>query len=216
VLYYLAENFSAREAELTELLATHMKASTKSAREEVRFCTRRLFHYAALADKMDGRVHSTVGQHVTLAMNEPWGVLGILCPDTSPLAGLVGLSAPALAFGNRVVAITSQSHALAALEFQHLLESSDMPPGAMNLVSGDRAALAAVLAGHDDVDSMWAITDAEGLRKIETLSIGNLKPVWSPPRDAWQDPGMGSSEDELARRTLQVKNIWVPYGESTL
>lgn len=214
VVYYLAENLAARASVYVDALRAATGAGASQAKAEVDFAVRRLFRYAALADKADGRVHSTLGRHVTLAMNEPWGVLGLVCPDRAPLAGLVGLLAPAIAMGNRVVAVASQSHALVAAEFYPLLDTSDVPGGVVNLLTGDRAELAAVLAAHDDVDALWHAGDADGLAASEAASAGNLKPVWAPPAHAWRpEAAAPPGEDELARHALQVKNVWVPYGE---
>jgi aldehyde dehydrogenase (NAD+) len=106
VLYYIAENLSARAAEFATRLIS-MGQKRKAAEVEVEASLRRIFFYAAQADKFDGRIHATKSRHVTLAMNEPYGVLGILCPDEMPLLGFVSLVMPAIAMGNRVVAVPS-------------------------------------------------------------------------------------------------------------
>ncbi|MCL4675920.1 MAG: aldehyde dehydrogenase family protein, partial [Pararhodobacter sp.] len=98
VLYFLAENLNARAADFAALLG----------KDEVRTSIDRAFYWAAWADKYDGRVHSTQGAHVTLAMKEPFGVMGVVCPEESPLLGFVSTVLPAIAMGNRVVAVPSQ------------------------------------------------------------------------------------------------------------
>src|SRR5881628_1961646 len=92
---------------------------------------------------------------VRLAMNEPIGVLGIACPEQPPLLGFVSLVAPALATGNTVIAIPSETHPLAATELYTVLEASDLPNGVVNIVTGPKDGLAKVLAEHDDVDAVW-------------------------------------------------------------
>ena len=104
VLYYIAENLSARAAEFANRLIA-LGSKPKPASEEIDLSIRRIFYYAALADKYDGRVHSTRSRHVTLAMNEPFGVMGVLCPDEARLLGFISLVMPAIAMGNRVVAV---------------------------------------------------------------------------------------------------------------
>ena len=102
VLYYLAENLSAAQ-EFAERLSAQTGASAREARAEVETAVRRAFYYAGFADKFDGAVHATKTRFVTLAMNEPWGVMGIVCPDEAPLIGFVSLVLPAIAMGNSVV-----------------------------------------------------------------------------------------------------------------
>ncbi len=204
VLYYIAENLSARAAEF--------EARLKSAGHdpaEVEATLRRAFWYAAQADKFDGAVHATRSNNVTLAMNEPWGVIGIGCPDAAPLLGFASLVLPAIAMGNRVVAVPAQSMPLAATDLYQVFDTSDLPGGVVNIVTGDRDDLCKVLAQHDDVDAMWYYgTDAT---TMETESAGNLKAVWTLSNRDWRGP-QGQGRDFLAR-ACQVKNIWIPYGE---
>jgi aldehyde dehydrogenase (NAD+) len=213
VVYYLAENLSARKSAFARLLRESTGASELDAAREVELSVRRLFRYAALADKYDGRVHSTLTRHVTLAMNEPWGVLGIACPDGTPLSGLVSLIAPAIALGNRVVAVVSQTHPLVAADFYQLLDTSDVPAGVVNLLTGSRDELVQTLAAHDDVDAFWYAGDATGRARVEAASSGNLKPVWAPDAASLIAASADVAADEFARHAVQVKNIWVPYGE---
>src|SRR5206468_4840786 len=100
------------------------------------------FTYAAWADKWDGAVHHTPIRGVTLAMNEPVGVLGIAAPDEFPLLGFVSLVAPAIAVGNTVIVIPSEPNPLAATEFYTVLETSDVPSGVINVITGAKDALA--------------------------------------------------------------------------
>src|SRR5690606_6261302 len=135
ILYYLAENLAQREAELTQRLA-RMLGDEESAAREVQLSIERLFTYGAWADKYDGLVHATPYRNVTIAMNEAIGVLGIVCPDAHPLLAFVSTIAPALAMGNAVVVVPSERHPLAATDFYQVCETSDLPPGALNIVTG--------------------------------------------------------------------------------
>ena len=210
VLYYVAENLSARAAEFEMRLRAMTGASAKDAAAEVAAAIGRTFFYAGFADKYDGAVHSTRSRHVTLAMNEPFGVMGIVCPDSAPLLGFVSLVMPSLAAGNRVVAVPSGRHPLAATDFYQLLDTSDVPAGVVSIVTGDPASLAKTLAEHDEVAALWDFGSGE-TKVLEAASAGNLKPVWSGgPRDWLSGSGQGR---EFLRRATQVKNIWVPYGE---
>jgi aldehyde dehydrogenase (NAD+) len=146
-------------------------------------------------------------------MNEPWGVMGVICPDDMPLLGFVSLVMPAIAMGNRVVVVPAQFAPLAATDFYQVLETSDMPGGVVNIVTGERDALAQVLAEHDDVAAVWYCGSAAGSAAVERASAGNLKMTWvdrGRSRD-WHSAIDGQGRDFL-RRATQVKNIWIPYG----
>ena len=147
-------------------------------------------------------------------MNEPLGIMGIVCPDDAPLLGFVSLVAPAVAMGNRVIAVPSERHPLAATDFYQVLDTSDVPGGVVNIVTGGREALAKVLAEHDEVDGVWYVGPAAGSEPVERASVGNLKRTWvnDGRRRDWFDPAQGEGR-EFLRRATQVKNIWVPYGE---
>ncbi|MEX2502497.1 MAG: aldehyde dehydrogenase family protein, partial [Trueperaceae bacterium] len=213
VLYYLAENLAAREDAFAARIRALTGTSGAKARDEVRLSVERLFGYAAWADKLDGDVHAVPMRAVTLAMKEPWGVVGVACPDEAPLLGLVSLTAPLLALGNRVVAIPSPRWPLAATDLYQLLDTSDLPGGALNLITGARDPLARVLAAHDDVQALWYVGSREGAGEVERLSAGNLKPTWTNlgRRIDWFDPAQAQGEAWL-RRAHRVKNVWVPYG----
>ncbi|MGH7562325.1 MAG: aldehyde dehydrogenase family protein, partial [Gemmatimonadales bacterium] len=212
VLYYLGENLAAREAEFSGRLETLTGASSDDAAREVRATIRRAFHYAAWADKYDGAVHATPFRSVTIAMNEPIGVLGVMAPVEAPLLGFVSLVLPAVAMGNTVVAVPSERWPLLATDLYQVLDTSDVPGGVINIVTGLRRELAPVLAAHDDVDGVWFFGPREEAAEVEKLSSGNMKRTWAEwePRD-WHDPHAGQGL-ELLREATQVKNIWVPYG----
>jgi aldehyde dehydrogenase (NAD+) len=209
VLYFLAENLDQRRAEFTALL----EACTGGAGEEVDLTIRRAFRYAAWADKFDGAIHATKTRNITLAVPEPFGVMGIVCPDEAPLLSMISLILPAVAMGNRVVAVASQDHPLIAARLYQVLETSDIPGGVINLITGPREALAKTLAEHDDVAALWYCGTVEGVATVEAASTGNLKPVWADGclRD-WADPVQGEGAEYL-RRATQTKTIWLPYGE---
>ncbi len=210
VLYYVAENLSARADEFATRLRSMTGAGARAAHAEVEAAIRRAFFYAGFADKFDGAVHATRSRFVTLAMNEPWGVMGIVCPDEAPLIALVSLVMPAIAMGNCVVVAPSAAHPLSATDFYSVLDTSDVPAGVVNIVTGEANALAKTLAEHDGVDALWYVGDAAGATTVEALSAGNLKATWvSASTIDW----LRAEGREFLRRATQVKNIWTPYGE---
>ena len=214
VLYYLAENLTARAPEFEARLVKLTGVTRKKAEAEVAASVERLFYYAAYADKYDGAVHGVPLRNVTLAMNEALGIVGVVAPDELPLLGLISLVAPAIAMGNRVVALPSERYPLIATDFYQVLDTSDVPGGVVNIVTGPKASLTKTLAQHDEVDGLWYVGSEEGSTVVERESAGNLKRTWvnyGKKRD-WFDTAQGQGPEYL-RRAMQVKNIWVPYGE---
>jgi aldehyde dehydrogenase (NAD+) len=212
ILYYIAENFSRREKEIVERLTEAI--GVDEAKREFQACLERIFSYAAWADKFDGAVHNPPLRNVTLAMNEPIGTVGIICPSESPLLGFLSLVLPAISMGNTVVAIPSEKYPLIAGDLYQVFDTSDLPAGTVNIVTGRSTELAKILAEHDDVDAIWCFTDEAAARSAKALSIGNLKQVWTNEGRAiqWLDPAQGEGRWFL-EHAVQVKNIWVPYGE---
>ena len=211
VLYFLAENLAQRQAEFAAALDA--TGAVPDGRAEVDLTIRRCFWYAAQADKFDGRVTAARSRHVTMTLNEPFGVMGIVAPDEAPLLALMSLVLPAIATGNRVVAVASQSQPLIATRLYQVFETSDIPAGVVNLLTGPAEALARSLAEHDDVAALWYCGTAEGSAAVERASAGNLKPVWSDlgrMRD-WHDPAAGQGAEYL-RRATQIRTLWLPYG----
>jgi aldehyde dehydrogenase (NAD+) len=212
VLYYIAENLAARGDEFRKRLRS--LTGDRTSPREVERSIERVFSAAAWADKWDGHVHHTPFRNVTLAMPEALGVIGIVCPDAAPLLAFVSAVMPAIALGNRVVVLPSGRAPLVATDFYQVLETSDVPAGVINIVTGESAELTAVLAAHDDVDGLWHFGSAECSADVERLSAGNMKRTWvdyGVERD-WFEEEQGAGREFLEHAT-QVKNIWVPYGE---
>ena len=211
ILYYCAENLSARAEEFARRLRQMTGASSAAAAREVEASIRRLFTYAAWADKFDGAVHDPPLRGVVLAMHEAQGVIGIVCPDEAPLLAFISLLAPAMAMGNRVVIVPSERHPLAATDFYQVLETSDVPAGVVNIITGARDPLALVLAEHGNVDAVWHF--GGGAAKIEAASASDLKRTWAGDLNPvpWFDAAEGEGRAFL-RQATQVKNIWIPYG----
>ncbi|MCE3607402.1 aldehyde dehydrogenase family protein [Massilia sp. P8910] len=212
VLYYIAENLAIRADEFAARIAAMTGA--KNPEKEVQASIERLFYYAAWADKYDGLAHQPPMHGITVALNEPVGVIGIICPNESPLLGFISLVAPALALGNRVIAVPSEAYPLAATDLYQVLDTSDLPGGALNIVTGSADELAKTLASHSDVDAVWRHDgSAEGCAEVERLSAESLKRTWvggGKGRD-WYDTKQAGGRAVLAHAS-QVKNVWIPYG----
>ncbi|MGZ2259533.1 aldehyde dehydrogenase family protein [Roseobacter sp. A03A-229] len=211
ILYYIGENLSARAEEFAKRL-DQMQGGKQGAKE-VEAAINRLFTYAAWADKYDGQVHGVPIRGVALAMKEPVGVIGAICPSEAPLLGLISCLAPAIAMGNRVILSASEPFPLAATDFIQVLETSDVPAGVVNILTGAHSEIAPYMAGHMDIDAVWCFGAKALSGMIERASASNLKRTWvnnGAARD-WMDSA-GQCKDFLAAAT-EVKNIWVPYGE---
>ena len=209
VIYYIAENLQARADEIAARI-DRLTGGSDGA-DEVAASVDRLFTYGAWADKFDGRVAQAPVRGLAVALREPCGVIGALCPDAHPLLGLVSAMGPALAMGNRVVLVASEPFPLMAAELMQVLETSDVPAGGVNLLTGSHAELAPVMAKHLDVDAVWSFSDPGLAEVIERESAGNLKRTWAETtaRD-WMGPaGEGAPFLEAA---TEVKTVWVPYG----
>jgi aldehyde dehydrogenase (NAD+) len=214
VLYYIAENLAERADEFSIRLGALLGANLDRTSLEVEQSIQRLFTYAAWADKWDGAVHHTPFRNVTLAMPEAIGVLGIVCSDEAPLLGFISAVMPAIALGNSVVALPSQQYPLIATDLYQVFDTSDVPDGVINIITGLRSELTPTLAAHDDVDGIWYFAADDGSAEVEKLSASNMKRTWVSNGLVrhWSDPVQGEGR-EFLRHATQIKNIWVPYGE---
>jgi aldehyde dehydrogenase (NAD+) len=212
VLYYCAENLSQRRDEIIRGLTAVVGA--KQAETELDLSIERIFSYAAWADKFDGAVHNPPFRNIAIAMNEPIGTMGILCPTEAPLLGFFSLVLPALAVGNTVIAVPSEAYPLITADLYQLFDASDLPGGVINIVTGYASQLLKTLAEHDDVDAVWSFGDEANAAAAKAMSVGNLKQVWTNEGRAidWFNPKLAEGRWFLEHAT-QVKNIWVPYGE---
>ncbi len=212
VLYYVAENMGQRREEIVLHLAEAV--GEKQATLEIDLGIQRIFSYAAWADKFDGAVHSPPFRNIAIAMNEPIGTIGVICPTEAPLLGFLSLVMPLLAMGNTVIAVPSERYPLIASDLYQLFDTSDVPGGAINIVTGYASQLLKTLAEHDDVDAVWCYGDEATVAAAKAMSIGNLKQVWTNEGRVidWFNPKIAEGRWFLEHAT-QVKNIWVPYGE---
>jgi acyl-CoA reductase-like NAD-dependent aldehyde dehydrogenase len=199
VLYRLAEMIEARSAEFAEL---------SSGRDEVERAIDRVVWYAGWADKLAqvvGSANPVAGPYFNFTVPEPTGVVGILAPEEPPLLGLVSRLVPAVVGGNAVVAVASEAHPLAAIELAEALATSDVPGGAVNILTGLKRELAPVLAAHMDVNAL-DMSGADGdLRELERAAADNVKRVVHGSADA-------QSLWDIAA-FLELKTVWHPIGQ---
>jgi aldehyde dehydrogenase (NAD+) len=212
VLFYCAENLSQRRTEIAARLSAVV--GEKQALAELDLGIQRIFSYAAWADKFDGAVHNPPFRNIAIAMHEPIGTVGVICPNDAPLLGFLSLVLPLIATGNTVAAVPSEKYPLIASDLYQLFDTSDLPAGAVNIVTGYASQLLRTLAEHDDIDAIWCYGDDATVAAAKAMSTGNLKQVWTNEGRVidWFDTKQGEGRWFLEHAT-QVKNIWVPYGE---
>ena len=198
VLYRLAEMMETRAADL---------AAVSSGRKEVEAAIDRVVWYAGWADKLPqilGSSNPVAGPYFDFTVQEPTGVVAVLAPVEPALTGIVSRVLPALVGGNAVVAVASERHPLAAVELAEALATSDIPDGAVNILTGFRSELAPWLAGHMDVNAI-DLTGADGdVAELERLAAENVKRVVRSTADA-QSPWEAGS-------FLELKTVWHPIG----
>jgi len=211
VIYYIAENMIQRRDEIAARLARVV--GEEQAAAEVDLSIQRIFSYGAWADKYEGVVHHPPGRNITIAMPEPLGVVGILAPTEAPLLGLLSLILPAIAVGNAVVAVPSETYPLIVGDLYQILETSDVPSGVVNLVAGRPAELATTLATHNGVEAVWCFRSNEEANAVRAASISNMKQVWTNDGHQYDWFSPQAEGRWFLQHATQVKNIWVPYGE---
>jgi aldehyde dehydrogenase (NAD+) len=215
ILFYIAENLALRREELIAGLRRLTGGKAAASRAEVDAAIARLFAYGGWADKYDGLLHTPPVRNIALAVPEPIGVVGVVCPDEAPLLAFVSLLAPVIAMGNRCVIIPSERMPLPAMDLCQVLDTSDVPAGVVNIVTGDRDELTETLAQHDQVDSLWYFGTSEGSARVEAWAAPTVKRTWVSHgrRRDWMSERHGEGRAFL-RQATQIKNIWLPYGDS--
>jgi aldehyde dehydrogenase (NAD+) len=215
ICYYIAENLTMRRAEYAAKLERMTGKGAKECEQEVDLSIQRVFYWASYADKWGGVVQETNFYGVTAKVHEPVGVVAILCPDESPLLSFVSLFAPAIVRSNAVVIVPSEKYPLCAIDLYQVFDCSDLPKGVVNIITGSRDHLALHLVDHQDVQSIWYFGSAEGSKVVEERSAQNVKRTWVNYGVAreWADPAQGQGI-EFLHNAVQVKNVWLPIGES--
>lgn len=213
VLYFIAENLQARATEFANRIVQLSGKSLHDANNEVELAVNRIFSSAAMADKYDGHIHSPPQRIVTLAMKEALGNLAIVAPEEGGFLAMISTIMPAIAMGNRVIFVPSAQSALLATDFYQVLNTSDLPGGVINIITGDRDALTDTLAKHYDIDGFWYWGSAAGSKLIEFEAAASMKRTWvnNGKYFDWQSSQQGEGE-LFYRKATEIKNIWVPYG----
>ena len=210
ILYRIAEMLEGRSGQFEALLAAGGAAPDEAA-AEVQAAVDRLLHYAGWTDKFQqvfSAVNPVATSHFNFSILEPMGVVGVLAPE-SPLLGLVSATAPAIAGGNTAVVLVTGGQPLPAVTFAEVLNSSDVPGGVVNMLTGRRDEMLAPLAAHRDVDALLLCTaDREVAKSAEIEAVHNLKRVAVRPHEDWTDIQNPYEITDLQ----EVKTTWHPIG----
>lgn len=203
ILYFLGENLAARRDEF----AARLNAMTgrRSGKTDVDSAIDAFFTWAAWADKNDGRTKAVPLRGVAIAIQEPVGKIAAFAGSDAPLSSLANIIGAALSMGNRVTAVAAEDAPLAATDLVQVLETSDVPAGVVNILTGSHTELAPQIGGHADIDSVWSFSIADLAHTLEAEAAGNLKRTWIATETA--------STSAYLDAATEVKTIWVPYGE---
>ncbi len=207
ILYRSAEIFQSRSAELAQLISAQTGCDNTAAQKEVELSLNRILYYAGWTDKYTGNVNPVTQTDFNITYPEPMGVVGLVCPETPSLLALVSKIFPAIASGNAVIAVPSEKFPLAAAILIEVLDASDLPSGVINIVTGKTDELAPVLAEHRAVAAIDFSGTPELAKKIEELSVSNMKRTWTHEPKDWESRfAQGRS---WMRRYLEFKTVWM-------
>jgi acyl-CoA reductase-like NAD-dependent aldehyde dehydrogenase len=221
ILYRVAELMEGRRDQFVDEVAEAEGLSRDGARTAVDRSVDRWVWYAGWADKIAqvlGSSNPVGAPYFNFTIPEPTGVVGIVAPETSSLLGLISRLAPPLVTGNVVVVLASESRPLPAVTLAEVLATSDVPAGAVNVLTGLRRELVPVLAAHADVDALdaWGVPDAMRT-DVDLAAADNVKRVAHRPLRI-PDAGFDWLDDRAAERPewiaafLEMKTVWHPIG----
>ena len=211
ILYRIAEMLEGRKAqfinELTEQGETEINAKT-----EVELTIDRLVYYAGWSDKYQ-QLFSTVNPVASSYFNfsnlEPVGVVAIIAPENTGLLGLISVIAPAIVSGNTVVVLASENLPMTSISFAEVLNSSDVPNGVINILTGHKDELLSHMASHMDVTAIiYCGKENDRIKTISELASNNLKRTVFYKKKDWTNEQ--SQSPYFIEKTLEVKTTWHP------
>jgi acyl-CoA reductase-like NAD-dependent aldehyde dehydrogenase len=213
VLYRVAELLEGRRAQFASEVAAAEGLTTRRAEAVVDAAIDRWVWYAGWPDKVaqvHGSANAVAGPYFDFSVPEPTGVVATIAPQGSSLLGLVSVLAPAIATGNTVVALASESRPLPAVTLAEVLATSDVPGGVVNLLTGLTAEVAPHLASHMDVNALdlAGADDPELAAELERAAAENLKRVLRREDEDWAAPPSPARMLAL----LETKTVWHPVG----
>ena len=214
ILYFLAENLAMREKEFARRIELQTMCDSGDALHEVRTSIETLFYFASWADKFEGKIHQVAARKTVMSLNEPVGIVGVVCPNQYTLWGFVVMMAALVSMGNRCVVIPSETSPLSSTDFSQILDTSDVPAGVVNLITGNHDDLVKTLVEHEDIDAIWFAGCSTQNAMVNKMSVGNLKRIWLLENNlnCWYNQ-KSSYYKECLKHSVEIKNIWIPFGE---
>lgn len=215
ILYRIAEMLEGRKAQFVEELMV-LGSSEKEAREEVNTAIDRLIYYAGWSDKYQqvySAVNPVASNHFNFSMPDPMGVVSVLAPEESALLGLISVIAPVIIGGNTCIVLAAKGSPNVAISFAEVLNSSDVPGGVINILTGFREELVTHLSSHMDVNAFFYTGNGLGKetrKQIDENAALNVKRVVHESYENWDDPH--AENPELIMNLQEIKTTWHPIG----
>lgn len=211
ILYRIAEMLEGRKEQFIKELEL-LGSSHKKARAEVEDSIDRLVYYAGWSDKYQqifSAVNPVSTAHFNFSAPEAMGVVAVVAPENQGLLGLVSVLAPILLGGNTAVVLASKSKPLSAISFAEVLNSSDVPGGVVNILTGERKELIPHMASHMDVNAIvYSGNQEDEIKQISELASNNIKRVVLYKKNDWS--AVDCQSPYLIEKTIETKTTWHP------
>ncbi len=210
VIYRIAEMLEGRKTQFIEELI--LQGSTKKqAEEEVNICIDRIVYYAGWCDKISqvaGGINPVASSHFNFSVHQPMGVVGVLARENTSLIGLVSTVMPIIASGNTCVVLASEALPLCSITFAEVLNSSDVPGGVVNILTGAMKELSNPLSQHMDVNAMcYGLTTNDYLLSTKENAVLNVKRIIELQLDWNQE---SSQHLHMITDFMELKTTWHP------
>ena len=211
ILYRIGEMLEGRKSQFIEELM--MTGSSKyQARNEVEKSIDRVIYYAGWSDKfqqMFSSVNPVASNHFNFSVPQAMGVFSVIAPEQSSLLGLVSVVAPIIVGGNTCIVLSSEENPMVSISFAEVLNTSDVPHGVVNILTGERKELINHFASHKDVNTIiYCGSNNQEIKEIETVSVENLKRVKIYKRKSWNDKM--SQSPYFIEQCQEIKTTWHP------
>ena len=211
ILYRIAEMLEGRKLQFEkELMLTG--SSKIAAKKEIEQSIDRLIYYAGWSDKFQqifSSVNPVASNHFNFSMPQAMGVVSVITPNEFPLLGLISIVAPIIVGGNSCIVLSSEENPMVSISFAEVLNTSDVPQGIVNILTGERKELISHFASHKDVNAIIYYGDNnKEINDIEKLSVENLKRVKIYKRKNWDDKT--SQSPYFIEQCQEIKTTWHP------
>jgi len=211
ILYRIAEMLEGRKAQFIRELVEQGEAEV-NAKTEVELAIDRLVYYTGWSDKYQqlfSAVNPVSGSYFNFSDVEPVGVVAIIAPENPSLLGLISVVAPVMVSGNTVIVLASESRPMTSISFAEVLNSSDVPDGVVNILTGRKGELINHMASHMDVNAIvYCGKENEDIKTIRELASNNLKRTIFYKKKDWANEQCQSPY--FIEKTLEVKTTWHP------